>query len=165
MWRLVVLLLGLSFALAQNMSGSSPICRVTVLGNSVGYPDDRRDGWVRMRVFVSTSTNCRSGYVELAVFPTSVCRKRPQTDLDDSNPMKFVYEPPILKVAMEPGNIGSGVVEISSGHAGQCIFNAHVASCGTVVPTGALCETRDLTDPQPEFPRQGGVVRGFNRLR
>jgi hypothetical protein len=79
--------------------------------------------------------------------------------------MKFVYEPPILKVAVEPGNIGSGVVEISSGDAGRCTFNSHVASCGTVVPAGALCETRDLTDPQPELPAQGGAERDFRHLR
>lgn len=164
MWRLIVLLLGLCLAQAGNALGAGPVCRVTVLGHSVGHPDDRLDGLVRMRVFVSTSTKCRSGYVELAVFPTSVCRSQPQTDVDNSNVMKFTYEPPLLKVAVKPGNIGSGVVEISSVEAGRCTFNAHVASCGTVVPTGVSCEPRDLTDPQPESPA-GGVRRGFNWLR
>jgi hypothetical protein len=138
---------------------------VAVLGNEVGQPDDHKDGLVRLRVFVSTSTSCRSGQVEVAVFPTTVCRVRPQTDLDDSKAMTFVYKPSVLQIAVEPGNISSGVVEISSNDAGACTFNSHVASCGAVAPSGARCETRDLTEPQPELPQQRGVAREFNRLR
>ena len=168
MRRFIVLLLGLCLApstLAQGGSGFSPVCRVTILGQSVGYPDENGDGLVLLRAFVSTSTSCRSGQVEVAVFPSSVCRKRPQADLDDAKPMIFVYKPAVLKITVEPGNIGSGVVEISSSDAGNCTFNSHIASCGTVAPAGALCETRDLTDPQPKRSLQGGVERNFYRLR
>ncbi len=150
-------------ALAQDESSSAQVCRVTILSNEVGQPDDQRDGLVRMRVFVSTSTSCRSGQVEVAVFPSAVCRVHPQTDLDNSKAMTFVYKPNVLQIAVEPGNINSGVVEIASGDTGTCTFNSHIASCVGVTPSGARCETRGLTDPQPE--NQGGVQREFNRLR
>jgi hypothetical protein len=77
--------------------------------------------------------------------------------------MTFSYKPNVLQIAVEPGNINSGVVEISSGEAGTCTFNSHIAGCAEVTPSGARCEARDLTDPQPE--KQGGVEREFNRLR
>jgi hypothetical protein len=168
MRRLIMLLLASCFvqpALAQDKSGSALVCRVAVVSNEVGQPDDEKDGLVRLRVFVATSTSCRSGQVEVAVFPTTVCRTRPQTDLDDSRAMTFGYKPNVLQIAVEPGNIGSGVVEISSGEVGACTFNSHIASCGAVTPSGARCETRDLTEPQPALPQQGGVERSFNRSR
>jgi hypothetical protein len=166
--RLIVLLIAPFIALPalpQDESGSTRICRVAVVGNEVGQPDDHKDGLVRLRVFVSASTSCRSGQVEIAVFPTTVCRAQPQTDLDGSKPMTFAYKPNVLQIAVDPGNIGSGIVEISSGEVGTCTFNSHIASCGTVAPAGARCETRDLTEPQPELLHQRGVEREFNRLR
>jgi len=150
-------------ATAEDGAGSAPVCKVTILSNDVGQPDDHQDSVVRMRVFVTTSTSCRSGEIEVGVFPTSVCRKRPREDLDDSKPMTLVYKPKVLRIAVEPGNISSGVVEISSGDAGMCTFNSHIANCGTVAPAGAKCETRDLTDPRPEH--LGGLNREFNRFR
>jgi hypothetical protein len=77
--------------------------------------------------------------------------------------MTFSYKPNVLQIAVEPGNINSGVIEISSGQSGTCTFNSHVASCAAVTPSGARCETRDRTDPQPE--NQGDVTREFNRLQ
>lgn len=151
-------------AVAQDESGPAQVCRVAVLANEVGMPDDSRDGVVRLRVFVSTSTSCQSGQVEVAAFPATVCRAQPQTDLDNSKPMTFTYKPKTLQIAVEPGNISSGIIEISSGEAGFCTFNSHIASCAQVTPSGARCETRDLTDPQPEG-KQGGVDREFNRLK
>jgi hypothetical protein len=168
MRRLTLLLLACCLvnpALAQVESSSALVCRVAVLANEVGQPDDHKDGLVRLRVFVSASTSCRGGQVQVAVFPTTVCRARPQSDLDDSQPMTFVYKPNVLQIDVEPGNISSGVVEISSGSAGTCTFNSHIASCAAVTPSGARCETRDLTDPQPEPSMQRGVEREFNRLR
>jgi hypothetical protein len=168
MGRLMLLLLAFCVVrpvLAQEESSSARVCRVAILGNEVGQPDDHKDGMVRLRVFVSTSTSCRSGEVEVAVFPTTVCRSRPQTDIDDSKAMTFAYKPNVLQIAVEPGNIGSGVVDISSGEVGTCTFNSHVANCGAVTPAGARCETRDLTEPQPELQQQRGVEREFNRLR
>jgi hypothetical protein len=168
MRRLIMLFLASCLAqpaLAQDESGSARVCRVAVLSNEVGQPDDHKDGLVRLRVFVSTSTSCRSGQVEVGVFPTTACRSRPQTDLDDSKPMTFAYKPNVLQIEVEPGNIGSAVVEISSGEVGTCTFNSHVASCGAVTPSGARCETRDLTEPQPELQLQRGVEREFNRLQ
>ena len=150
MRRFIVLLLGLCLApstLAQGGSGFSPVCRVTILGQSVGYPDENGDGLVLLRAFVSTSTSCRSGQVEVAVFPSSVCRKRPQADLDDAKPMIFVYKPAVLKITVEPGNIGSGVVEISSSDAGNCTFNSHIASWGMhLTPEAPRSSIRALED-------------------
>ncbi len=166
MRRLIILLVASCLmrpALAQDDSTPAQVCRVAVLSNEVGQPDDQKDGLVLMRVFVATSTSCRSGNVEVAVFPTSACRVQPPPDLDNSKPMTFSYKPNVLRIAVEPGNINSGVVEISSGEAGKCTFNSHIAGCAGVTPAGARCEARDLTDPQPET--QGGVEREFNRLR
>jgi len=59
-----------SVAPAQEDSG--PVCRVTVLKNTVDVPEDRRDGLVLMRVFVSTSSNCLNGQVRIAAFPAAV---------------------------------------------------------------------------------------------
>jgi hypothetical protein len=168
MRRLILLLFACGLArpaLAQVVSSSAPVCRVAVVSNEVGQPDDQKDGSVRLRVFVATSTSCRSGQLEVAVFPTTVCRSRPQTDVDDSKAMTFAYKPNVLQIEVEPGNIGSGVVEISSGEVGTCTFNSHIANCGTVTPSGARCETRDLTDPQSASKLQGGVEREFNRLQ
>jgi hypothetical protein len=89
--------------LARDESSSARICRVAVLGNEVGQPDDHNDGLIRLRVFVSASTSCQSGSVEVAVFPATICRSQPQTDLDDSKPMTFAYKP---HVAADCGRAG-----------------------------------------------------------
>ena len=139
------------------------VCRVTILRNTVDLPHERRDGTVLMRVFVSTSSSCVAGQVRIAAFPTDVCRKEPATDLNNATPMTFTYNPAVLELAMQPGNINSGVIEISSDSAGACSFNAHVADCGSAVPPGGRCVTRDLTEPHPED--QGVIKEEFNRLR
>ena len=90
---------------------SGPVCRVTILENTVGQPDEQRDGTVLLRVFVSASSSCRSGEVGVAAFPSAVCRKVPQTDLDNSKPMTFSYDPPVLKLTITPGNISTGVID------------------------------------------------------
>jgi len=43
-----------------------------VLKTTVDVPEDRRDGLVLMRVFVSTSSNCLNGQVRIAAFPAAV---------------------------------------------------------------------------------------------
>jgi len=77
--------------------------------------------------------------------------------------MSFSYKPTVLELAIQPGNVGTGVIEISSDSAGTCSFNAHVASCGGVVPPGGRCVASDLTEPRPDD--QGTVTQEFNRLR
>ncbi len=142
-----------------------PVCKVTILDNTVGQPDDQQDGTVLLRVFVSTSTSCRAGQVSVAAYPSTVCRKLPQTDIDNSKPMTFTYDPVELELAVTPGNISTGVIEITSGDSGMCTFNTHVADCSGIAPAGGACEAGDPTDPQPEFEKQRGLERQFNRLR
>src|SRR5690606_35739614 len=101
--------------------------------------------------------------VEVAAYPTNFCPKEPSTDINNAAPMTFAYKPAVLKVAVTPGNINSGVIEITSGVAGQCTFNSHVAACASVVPSGGRCVTRDLSDPRSEVP--GDIDQVFNRLR
>ena len=153
----------LLWAYALQAQENGPFCRVTILRNTVDIPQERRDGIVLMRVFASTSSGCQSGQVRIAAFPTDVCRKEPATDLNNAAPMTFSYKPAVLELAIEPGNINSGVIEISSDSPGSCSFNAHIESCTSVVPPGGRCVTRDLTEPRPED--QGAITEEFNRLR
>lgn len=160
----MVLLAAASFApaaLAQ-IDATEPVCRVHILGNSVDQPGDSKDGTVLFRVYVSASTACREGLVEVAVYPDSVCRKRPTQDLNDSQTMAFQFEPRTLKVLVKPGGLGSGVVQITSGDSGSCSFNSHVARCDGVALGGGRCVARDLTDPRAQ--PQGSVEEVFNQL-
>ena len=154
---------GLLLAAGLHAQEHGPACRVNILRNTVDLPHERRDGTVLMRVFVSTSSSCAPGQVRIAAFPTDVCRKEPATDLNNATPMTFTYKPAVLELAIQPGNVNSGVIEISSDSSGSCSFNAHVADCGSAVPSGGRCVTRDLTEPHPED--QGVIQEEFNRLR
>lgn len=158
-----LLILCASTGVKAQDSDSGTICRVSILSNSIDLPDDRRDGLLLLRVFVSTSSSCVSGQVEIAAYPTMACPKEPSTDLNRTIPLTFSYKPAVLKLTVEPGNINSGIIEINTDGAGSCKFNSHIASCGTAVPAGGRCAARDLTDPHPEA--QGEVSQDFNRVR
>ena len=137
-------------------------CFVTVKDNQVGLPEEPADGVLQLRVFVSTSSSCQDGVVYVGVYPESGCFVRPQRDPNLEERMTFTYEPQVLKIRVEPGNQAAGMFEIKSPNHGNCTFNSHIASCGTVVPPGARCETRKLDDPRAE--QSGGVGAPFNRV-
>lgn len=137
-------------------------CFVTIKNNVVDLPDDSADGLLVFGAFVSTSSSCQAGEVFVGVYPESDCFVRPQRDPNRPEPMQFTYEPRVLTIRVEPGNQARALLEIKTGNHGQCSFNTHIASCGTVVPPGAKCETRKLNDPGEVGA--GGVSREFNRI-
>lgn len=137
-------------------------CFVTVKTNVVDLPDDSADGLLVLGAYVSTSSSCQSGEVYVGVYPQSDCFVKPQRDPKRPEPMQFTYEPRVLTIQVEPGNQAKGLLEIKTGNHGACSFNTHIASCGSVVPPGAKCETRKLDDPNAEGA--GAVLREFNRI-
>jgi hypothetical protein len=166
---LAVCLSALTFAAAGFSEDELPenrpsdwTCFVTVKNNIVGLPDEPEDGLLLLQVFVATSSSCQTGVVYVAAYPEGDCFVRPKRDPNQEERMVFTYEPRVLKVQVEPGNQAYGTIEIKSPSHGSCAFNSHIASCGTVVPPGARCETRKLDDARAGT--SGSVGARFNRI-
>jgi hypothetical protein len=138
-------------------------CFVMIKSNQIVTPEESEDGMLRYRVFVTTSSSCADGVVYVGIYPESECYERPRRDPNLEQRMAFSYEPRVLQIPVEAGNQAAGMFEIQSPGHGQCWFNTHVASCGTVVPPGGKCETRTLRDPRPDTT--GAIPGNFNTVR
>ena len=138
-------------------------CLVSIKSNQIGLPEEREDGMLQYRVFVSASSSCQAGVVYVGLYPEGECYERPRRDPNLEQRMTFTYEPRVLEIEVEPGNQAAGMFEIQSPSHGQCFFNSHIASCGTVVPAGGKCQTLTLRDPRPEST--GAISGFFNSVR
>lgn len=138
-------------------------CLVMIKSNQIGLPEEREDGMLRYRVFVSTSSSCQAGVVYVGLYPENECYERPRRDPNLEQRMTFTYEPRVLKIEVEPGNQAAGMFEIQSPSHGQCSFNSHIASCGTVVPSGGKCQTMTLRDARTD--PTGAISGFFNSVR
>jgi hypothetical protein len=138
-------------------------CLVSIKSNQIGLPEESADGALLYRVFVAASSSCQDGVVYVGIYPESECFERPRRDPNFEQPMAFSYEPRVLKIPVQGGNQAAGMFEIQSPNHGDCWFNTHIASCGTVVPPGGKCQTQTLRDPRAEST---GANRGtFNSTR
>ena len=167
MLRWMLLLLALpAFAEESALPEDRPpdwTCLVTIKSNQIGLPEEREDGMLLYRVFIATSSSCQAGVVYVGLYPESECYERPRRDPNFEQRMTFSYEPRVLKIEVEPGNQAAGMFEIQSPGHGQCSFNSHIASCGTVVPPDGKCETLTLREARSE--PSGAVSGSFNTVR
>ncbi|MEZ5365430.1 MAG: hypothetical protein R2748_24660 [Bryobacterales bacterium] len=138
-------------------------CLVLIKSNQIGLPEESEDGMLRYRVFVATSSACSDGVVYVGIYPEIGCYEQPRRDPNLEQRMAFSYSPRALEIAVEAGNQAAGMFEIESPGHGICSFNTHIASCGTVVPAGAKCETRTLRDARAEST--GAIGGAFNRVQ